>query len=84
MVTNNYKPDQPDTTRDVWKAIGMIVDVQEGLLSAVVDLEAIEVRPSVSNAAGTVVLGKSARAGRPAPIPVTDPEADEKKDESGS
>jgi hypothetical protein len=79
MVTNNYKPDQPDTTPDVWKAIGMIVDVQEGLLSAVVDLEAIEGRPNVSNAAGTVVLGKSTRAGRPAPIPVIDPEADEKK-----
>jgi hypothetical protein len=68
----------------------MIVAVQEGLLSAVLDIEAADVGgPWVSNAAGTIVSGaKPARGGAIgagagakialAPVPV-DPEAAEKK-----
>jgi hypothetical protein len=76
---------------DIWKAIGMIVNVQEGLMSAVIDLEAADIGgPCVSNSAGIVVTGKHARGGGGgtgtgagsklvlAPVPV-DPEAAEKK-----
>jgi hypothetical protein len=83
MVTaSSGKVDLPEGTPDVWKAISMIVDVQEGLLSAVIDLEAADsVRPSVSNAAGVIVTGSKVMRSNPAPIPAPtpDPVLDEKK-----
>jgi hypothetical protein len=58
MVADNNPVEEGTEGQPIWKAIGMIVGVQEGLMSAVIDLEAAEVNtPCVSNAAGAVFTG---------------------------
>jgi hypothetical protein len=96
IVTENGGTGEDADSSPVWKAIGMIVGVQEGLMSAVIDMEAAEAAaPCVSNAAGTVVMGgRVVRGGaalgagavaKPAAAPViVDPVESEKKNENRS
>jgi hypothetical protein len=57
VTAMEHNPDLPDHVTGIWKAIGMVVNLHEGLLSAVIDMDAENGKKPAPMPAPTIVLG---------------------------